>query len=85
MAASPRGTWLDLRTGDADRDDPARGQSWGRSRTLRAEAITALTLGDFDPVPGARILTGRRHERSPLRAWLIFDAAQLGLVDEGLG
>jgi hypothetical protein len=34
---------------------------------------------------GARILTGRCHERSPLRAWLIFDAVQLGLVDEGLG
>jgi hypothetical protein len=40
VAASPCGTWLDLRTGDADRDDPARGQSSGRSRTLRAEAIT---------------------------------------------
>jgi len=51
-AAFPRGTWLDLRTGDADRDDPAWGQSWGRGRTLRAEAITALLLGDFDPVPG---------------------------------
>ena len=33
---------------------------------------------------GARILTGRCHERSPLQAWLILDAGQLGLV-EALG
>jgi hypothetical protein len=35
--------------------------------------------------PNDGILTGRCHERLPLRAWLIFDAAQFGLVDEGLG
>jgi len=35
--------------------------------------------------PNDPILTGRCHEHSPLRAWLVFDAAQLGTVDEGLG
>ncbi len=43
--AYPSGAWVDLRTGDAARDDPAGGAGWGRARTVRAELIVALLLG----------------------------------------
>lgn len=45
-AASPRGAWLDLRTGDVNRDDPRAGAVVGPG------PITGLLLGDFGPVPG---------------------------------
>ncbi|WP_248963411.1 hypothetical protein [Sphaerisporangium perillae] len=43
--AYPSGAWVDLRTGDAGRDDPAKGAEWGPERTVRAALITALLLG----------------------------------------
>ncbi|WP_433239476.1 pentapeptide repeat-containing protein [Streptosporangium sp. CA-135522] len=50
--AYPAGAWVDLRTGDADADDPARGAEWGPERTIRAEVIAALLLGAREPEPG---------------------------------
>ncbi|GGL07580.1 oxidoreductase [Sphaerisporangium melleum] len=50
--AYPSGSWVDLRTGDADRDDPAGGATWGRERTVRAELLTALLLGARPAAPG---------------------------------
>ena len=49
-----------------------------QERALHRCWVTSIRYWD------ARILTGRCHERSPLQAWLILDAAQLGLV-EALG
>jgi len=51
-AAFPRGAWLDLRMRVPELDDCAGGQSWGLERTVRAEVITGLLLGAFEPVPG---------------------------------
>ncbi|MFF5207261.1 pentapeptide repeat-containing protein [Streptosporangium sp. NPDC000396] len=50
--AYPAGAWVDLRTGDADVDDPANGADWGPERTVRAEVIAALLLGAREPEPG---------------------------------
>ncbi|MBB5630742.1 pentapeptide repeat-containing protein [Sphaerisporangium krabiense] len=50
--AYPSGAWVDLRSGDPGADDPAKGASWGRARTVRAEVIAALMLGANPPEPG---------------------------------
>lgn len=41
----PFGTHIDLRSGDAERDDPAQVEHWSPERTIRAEVITALLVG----------------------------------------
>ncbi|WP_424531217.1 pentapeptide repeat-containing protein [Sphaerisporangium viridialbum] len=50
--AYPSGAWVDLRTGDHRRDDPAKGARWGRERTVRAGVIIALMLGAQPARPG---------------------------------
>jgi hypothetical protein len=50
--AYPSGAWVDLRTGDPARDDPAKGSRWGHGRTVRAEVLTALMLGAHPSPPG---------------------------------
>ncbi|MFC7387546.1 pentapeptide repeat-containing protein [Sphaerisporangium rhizosphaerae] len=50
--AYPSGAWVDLRTGDPARDDPAGGGAWGPERTVRAELVTALMLGARPAKPG---------------------------------
>ncbi|WP_407563844.1 oxidoreductase [Streptomyces sp. 184] len=52
-AAFPEGRPVDLRTGDAARDDPAGGAEWGPERTVRAAVLAALLLGAHPPQPGA--------------------------------
>lgn len=61
------GRYLDLRVGNPQADDPARGAGWGGDRTVRGEVISQLMLGaqpgksGFVPrvhLSGARI-TGR--------------------------
>ncbi|UBU17908.1 translocation/assembly module TamB domain-containing protein [Nonomuraea gerenzanensis] len=52
LTAFVHGTWLDLRAGDAEEDDPAGGESWGPARTVRAEVIRALLLGAAEAEPG---------------------------------
>ena len=44
-SAFPQGAAVDLRTGDADADDPAGGHAWSNARAVRAEVIAALLLG----------------------------------------
>src|SRR5918999_2323355 len=59
--AFPRGGAVEFRTGDAD-DDPGRGGDWGAERTVRAEVLRELLLGDVSE-PGqvaALRLTGAR-------------------------
>ncbi|GAA3104642.1 pentapeptide repeat-containing protein [Streptosporangium carneum] len=50
--AYPSGAWVDLRTGDAEADDPANGDGWGPERTIRAEVLSALLLGARQAEPG---------------------------------
>ncbi|RCG23971.1 oxidoreductase [Sphaerisporangium album] len=50
--AYPSGAWVDLRTGDPETDDPAKGSTWGRHRTVRAEVVAALMLGANPAGPG---------------------------------
>ncbi|MEU9889364.1 hypothetical protein [Sphaerisporangium sp. NPDC051011] len=50
--AYPSGAWVDLRSGDPEADDPAKGATWGRHRTVRAEVVTALMLGANPAGPG---------------------------------
>ncbi|WP_237525531.1 hypothetical protein [Streptomyces sp. SID4985] len=51
--AFPEGRWVDLRTGTAERDDPAGGAEWGPGRTVRAEVVSALLLGVNPPDAGS--------------------------------
>jgi uncharacterized protein YjbI with pentapeptide repeats len=51
-AAFPRGAWADLRAGDPVADDPDGAGSWGPSRAVRAEVISALLLGACAAEPG---------------------------------
>jgi hypothetical protein len=50
--AFPRGKVVDLRTGDAQADDPQQGGSWPEHRTVRAEAISLLLRGAVEAEPG---------------------------------
>jgi hypothetical protein len=82
-AAFPRGAWVDLRKGDPDSDDPARGHGWGERRTLRAEVITALLLGAFDAVPGSFPAVRIRAARITGRLDLMGAETGYALVCEG--
>ena len=46
LKAFPVGAWADLRTGDPGRDELAGGAGWGPERTIRAEVIASLLLGE---------------------------------------
>jgi hypothetical protein len=52
LKAFPAGGWVDLRTGDPRRDEPADGAGWGPERTIRAGVIACLLLGEAVPGPG---------------------------------
>lgn len=60
LSASERRLWaafgsgqrLDLRVGDAAKDDPATADSWGPGRQVRAAVVAALALGASPPTPG---------------------------------
>jgi hypothetical protein len=45
LSAAVRGALVDLRTGDARLDDPAKGTGWGADRQIRAELLTELLTG----------------------------------------
>ncbi|MFD5628901.1 oxidoreductase [Streptomyces sp. NPDC127072] len=61
--AFPEGRPVDLRTGEPEADDPARGDRWGADRTVRSAVLAALLLGG-NPEPSAAVaslrLTGAR-------------------------
>jgi hypothetical protein len=50
--AFPKGTWVDLRVGDAVADDLGTAPGWGAERVVRAEVIRALLLGAGEAEPG---------------------------------
>lgn len=50
--ASPRGAWVDFRTGDPGTDNPAKADGWGPERIVRAEVLSALLLGAGTAEPG---------------------------------
>ncbi|WP_433476212.1 hypothetical protein ACQPZP_03690 [Spirillospora sp. CA-142024] len=68
MHAAATGTLVDLRTGDPQRDDPARGAAWGPERVVRAEVL-------------ADLLTGRRVPDGGLRAVKLRGARITGALD----
>ena len=43
---------MDLRTGNAEDDDPGRGERWGPGRQVRAEVLVALLCGAVEVEPG---------------------------------
>ena len=43
--AAAHGEVADFRTGHAEQDDPAAGESWGEERTIRAEIVFCLATG----------------------------------------
>lgn len=51
-AASSRGSWIDLRTGDPSADDLATARDWGSGRVIRAAVIRELLLGAGEAEPG---------------------------------
>ncbi|WP_269858924.1 hypothetical protein [Streptomyces sp. RPT161] len=51
--AFPHGELVDLRTGDAAVDDPAKAHDWPADRVVRGEVIAALLLGACPAAPGA--------------------------------
>lgn len=80
-AAFPRGAWVDLRSGDADQDDPANAGSWGPARMVRAEVVTALLLGACEPergrFPAVRLRGARVTGRVDLMGAVIIHALVL--------
>ncbi|MFI7612414.1 hypothetical protein ACIBP6_14435 [Nonomuraea terrae] len=66
--AVPRGRKADLRAGDPAADSPARADSWGAERVVRADVLAGLLLAEYAGpadkpalrLAGARI-TGRLH------------------------
>ena len=64
LSAAIVGAPADFRVGHRELDDPAKGASWGTDRTLQAELLARLLVGDLTPkqdrvrtvqVHGARI------------------------------
>jgi hypothetical protein len=54
LHAAATGTLVDLRSGDARGDDPARGTAWGAERTVRAHVLIDLLTGQ-QPRAGGRL------------------------------
>lgn len=52
LHAARTGTLVDLRTGDARRDDPARATAWSAERTVRAGVLIDLLTGRHTPEGG---------------------------------
>ena len=61
--AAATGTLVDLRVGDPKLDSPERWTEWGKERTVRAEVIADLLIGDGEaaavPVRGVRLQGAR--------------------------
>jgi hypothetical protein len=77
--AAATGTLVDLRVGDSQLDSPEKWAEWGPERTVRAEAIADLLIGDGDAastavrgvrLQGARIMGELNLEAITLRCRL---------------
>jgi hypothetical protein len=58
LRAVETGKLVDLRTGDADVDNPASGLTWGHERTVPSELLYTLLAAGHDPTPRAVVLRG---------------------------
>ena len=80
-AAFASGSWVDLRSGDPDEDDPANADGWGKGRMVRAEVVTALLLGARDlergHFPAVRLRAARITGRVDLMGTVITHALVL--------
>src|SRR5260221_5482542 len=61
--AAATGILVDLRVGNPELDSPEKWAEWGAERTVRAEVIADLLIGDGEAVsvkaPGVRLQGGR--------------------------
>jgi hypothetical protein len=80
--AFPRGTWVDLRTGDPGEDDLAKADAWGQGRFIRAEVIAVLLLGAAAAEPGYRSALRLRGARITGRLDLMGATVEHPLVCE---
>lgn len=80
LAGAVTGTLLDLRTGTAALDDPARGMNWGAGREIRAGLLAGLLTGTRNPdgkalrsikLRGARITGGLHLEATTVTCPLL--------------
>ncbi|GAA2438458.1 hypothetical protein GCM10010191_62050 [Actinomadura vinacea] len=80
LHAAALGSLVDLRTGDAQRDEPTRGTAWGAERTVRASVLADLLTGRRTPdrgrpravkLRGARITGGLDLEAAELACPLL--------------
>jgi hypothetical protein len=84
--AFPRGTRIDLRSGDTEADNPANADCWASDRIVRSEVIAALLLGARDPerghlpavrLQGARITGQLDLIGAPINYRLVLDSCRL--------
>lgn len=71
LQAVTAGTWVNFATGDAERDDPARGEEWPEDRIVEAALLRDLLTG----YPGARAV---RLSGARITGVLDLEAAVLG-------
>ncbi|MFD4527435.1 oxidoreductase [Streptomyces sp. NPDC058470] len=76
--AFAEGRWVDLRSGEAEADDPVRGGSWGPERTVRAAVLVALLVGGDAGSSGA--VAGLRLAGARITGQLDLDGAEIGHV-----
>jgi hypothetical protein len=62
-SAFPRGSEVDLQSGDPGADDPSADGGWGDARAVRAEVIAALLLGAQPAEPGCIAMISLRGAR----------------------
>lgn len=76
--AFAEGRRVDLRTGEPEGDDPARGGEWGPERTVRAAVLVALLLGGSAGPSGA--VASLRLVGARITGRLDLDGAEVGHV-----
>ena len=67
---------MDLRAGAAELDQPANGVTWDAARTVRAEVLSELLVGDRTSQAG-RPLRAVRLCGARITGWLDLEAATL--------
>src|SRR5690242_3594677 len=73
--AAATGTLVDLRVGDSQLDSPEKWAEWGAERTVRAEVIADLLIGDGDAA--SKTVRGVRLQGAPITGDLNLEAATL--------
>jgi hypothetical protein len=78
----PQGAEIDLRTGDPSSDDPRGGLGWGEDRTVRAEVIASLALGEQSGGAGQLAMIRLRGARISGELRLSFASVRDALILE---